>query len=200
MPSPAGFVMPADVAGSDGEKSLIPRDVEPSASEEPELRRYYGLPNTDTASPNVDPPPVAPAERSPNANQEDADEPKSDDHDGDRRQPSRLGQRRNLLIRSGQRLKVGTETVPTGTARLRKAVVTEQVTVTVPVSHDEVRLVYEPITDDNGDAVAGEEITEQHQELGIVLHAERPVVTTTTAPVERVQGDHHGAVRTGSHR
>ena len=51
-----------------------------------------------------------------------------------------------------EQLRVGTEQVETGKARLRKYVVTEQETVTVPVSHEEVRVVSEPITeDDTGD-------------------------------------------------
>jgi len=49
------------------------------------------------------------------------------------------------LTRSEEQLHVGTEKVQTGRARLRKVVVTEQQTVTVPVTREEVRLVREPI-------------------------------------------------------
>ena len=64
--------------------------------------------------------------------------------------------------------------------------VTEQQQVTVPVSHEEVRLEREPITDANvGDAFEGAEITEAEHE--VTLHAERPVVSTETVPVERVR-------------
>ena len=69
--------------------------------------------------------------------------------------------------------------------RLRKYVVTENVTQTVPVSHEEVRLEREPITDANRDAsMSGPGITEEEQE--VTLHAERPVVEKETVPVERV--------------
>jgi hypothetical protein len=64
-------------------------------------------------------------------------------------------------------------------------VTSEQQTVTVPVSHEEVRLEREPITDQDRDRTSsGVELTEEQRE--IVLHAERPVVTTESVPVERV--------------
>ena len=47
---------------------------------------------------------------------------------------------RRRVTRSGEQLRVGTETVDAGKARLRKYVVTGQQTVTVPVSHEEVRI------------------------------------------------------------
>jgi len=65
-------------------------------------------------------------------------------------------------------------------------VVTENVTTTVPVSHEEVRLEREPVTDANRDAaLSGADITEDEHE--VQLHAERPVVTKETVPVERVR-------------
>jgi uncharacterized protein (TIGR02271 family) len=92
----------------------------------------------------------------------------------------------DAMTRSEERLRVGTETVQTGRARLRKYVVTEQQTVTVPVSHEEVRLEREPITDANvGDALSGPEISEEEHE--VVLTEERPVVAKETVPVERVR-------------
>ncbi len=88
--------------------------------------------------------------------------------------------------RSEERLRVGTETVETGRARLRKYIVTEQVTTTVPVSREEVRIVREPITDANRDAaLAGGDLTEEQHE--VILHAERPVVQKETVAVERVR-------------
>ena len=90
------------------------------------------------------------------------------------------------MTRSEEQLNVGTERVEAGRARLRKFVVTEQQTVTVPVSREEVRVEREPITDANrGDAVSGPEISEAEHE--VVLTAERPVVTTEAVPVERVR-------------
>ncbi len=92
----------------------------------------------------------------------------------------------DAMTRSEERLHVGTEKVQTGRARLRKYVVTEQQTVTVPVSREEVRLEREPITDANvGDALSGPEISEEEHE--VVLTEERPVIAKETVPVERVR-------------
>ena len=94
----------------------------------------------------------------------------------------------DAMTRSEERLHVGTERVATGRARLRKYVVTEQQTVTVPVTHEEVRLEREPITDANiGDAMAGPAISEEEHE--VILTEERPVVAKETVPVERVRLD-----------
>lgn len=94
----------------------------------------------------------------------------------------------DAMTRSEEQVTVGTAAQETGRARLRKYVVTEQVTQTVPVSHEEVRLEREPITDGNvGDATAGPSISEEEHE--VVLHAEVPVVQKETVPVERVRLD-----------
>jgi len=90
------------------------------------------------------------------------------------------------MTRSEERVRVGTQQVETGTARLRKRIISEQQTVRVPVSHDEVRVVREPITDANaGAALAGPELSEEEHE--VVLRQEKPVVTKETVPVERVR-------------
>jgi uncharacterized protein (TIGR02271 family) len=90
------------------------------------------------------------------------------------------------MTRSEERLHVGTEKVEAGRARLRKYVVTENVTQTVPVSHEEVRLEREPVTDANrGVATSGSDISEEEHE--VTLRAERPVVNKETVPVERVR-------------
>jgi uncharacterized protein (TIGR02271 family) len=92
----------------------------------------------------------------------------------------------DAMTRSEERLHVGTEQVETGRARLRKYVVTENVTQTVPVSHEEVRLEREPITDANVDqALDGPAISEEEHE--VTLRAERPVIEKETVPVERVR-------------
>ncbi|MEU8664873.1 PRC and DUF2382 domain-containing protein [Actinoplanes philippinensis] len=94
--------------------------------------------------------------------------------------------RDDAMTRSEERLDVGTRTEEIGRARLRKYVVTEQQQITVPVSHEEVRIEREPITDANrAAAYAGPDITESDHE--VTLHAERPVVRTETVPVERVR-------------
>lgn len=90
------------------------------------------------------------------------------------------------MTRSEERLNVGTEKQATGRARLRKYITTENVTTTVPVQREEVRLEREPITDANaGDAMSGAELTESEHE--VTLHEERPVVQKETVPVERVR-------------
>jgi uncharacterized protein (TIGR02271 family) len=92
----------------------------------------------------------------------------------------------SAMTRSEEQVNVGTQRVEAGRARLRKFVVTENVTQTVPVSREEVRLEREPITDANiGNALDGPAISEEEHE--VVLHAERPVVTTEAVPVERVR-------------
>jgi len=94
----------------------------------------------------------------------------------------------DAMTRSEEHLNVGTQRVEKGRARLRKYVVTENVTQTVPVSHEEVRLEREPITDANvGNALDGPAISEEEHE--VVLHAERPVVAKEAVPVERVRLD-----------
>jgi len=92
----------------------------------------------------------------------------------------------DAMTRSEEHLRVGTEKVEAGRAKLRKYVVTEQQSVEVPVSREEVRVEREPITDANrADSRSGPEITEDEYE--VVLHEERPVVATEAVPVERVR-------------
>ncbi|WP_299166552.1 PRC and DUF2382 domain-containing protein [uncultured Arthrobacter sp.] len=94
----------------------------------------------------------------------------------------------NAMTRSEEQLRVGTESREAGRARLRKFVVTENVTETVPVQREEVRIEREPITDANrGDAMDGPAISEEEHE--VTLHEERPVVEKEAVPVERVRLD-----------
>jgi uncharacterized protein (TIGR02271 family) len=94
----------------------------------------------------------------------------------------------DAMTRSEERLNVGTRSEEIGRARLRKYVVTENVTETVPVEREEVRLEREPITDANvGNALDGPAISEEEHE--VTLHAERPVVEKEAVPVERVRMD-----------
>ncbi|WP_431032468.1 PRC and DUF2382 domain-containing protein [Streptomyces sp. P6-2-1] len=86
------------------------------------------------------------------------------------------------MILSEERLRVGTQEEESGRARLHKVVVTENVTTTIPVSHEEARLVREPIREgDSVDASIGEENAE------VTLHAERPVIRKEAVAVERVR-------------
>lgn len=92
----------------------------------------------------------------------------------------------DAMTRSEQRVRAGTERTEAGRARLRKHVVTHTEQVEVPVSHEEVRLEREPITEANrGAALDGPELSEEEHE--IVLNEERPVVQKETVPVERVR-------------
>ena len=94
----------------------------------------------------------------------------------------------DAMTRSEEELAVGTQRRETGRARLRKWVETENVTETVPVRREEVRLEREPITDANRDAALdGPEITEEEHE--VTLHTEEPVVEKRTVPKERVRLD-----------
>jgi len=94
----------------------------------------------------------------------------------------------DAMTRSEERLSVGTERVQAGTARLRKRIVSETQTTTVPVSHEEVRIEREPITDANvGNALDGPNLSEEVHEVTIT--GERAVVAKETVPVERVRLD-----------
>ena len=144
----------------------VDEDGHLSEQDEAELYRYYGLSaGADTTTTTNDA--SVGYERSAG---HDTSGPNTDD----------------AMTRSEEHLVAGTQTTETGRARLRKYVVTETEQVSVPVSHEEVRLEREPITDANrGAAYSGGEITEEEHE--VTLHAERPVVGTETDAVERVR-------------
>ena len=91
----------------------------------------------------------------------------------------------DYLTQSEEQLHVGTEKVQAGRARLRKFVVTEQQTVTVPVTREEVRVVREPVAP--GDTVDDVSIGEAAAD--VVLTEERVVVNKETVPVEKVRLD-----------
>jgi uncharacterized protein (TIGR02271 family) len=92
----------------------------------------------------------------------------------------------DAMTLSEERVNVGTQRREAGRARLRKYVVTENVTQTVPVTREEVVVEREPITDANrGNATSGPDISEEEHE--VVLHEETPVVEKTVEPVERVR-------------
>ena len=92
----------------------------------------------------------------------------------------------DAMTRSEERLVVGTRSEGERKARLRKYVVTENVSETVPVTREEVTLEREPITDANvGNAMDGPAISEEEHE--VTLHNERPVVEKEAVPVERVR-------------
>jgi uncharacterized protein (TIGR02271 family) len=101
------------------------------------------------------------------------------------------------MTRSEERLQVGTERVATTRARIVKYVVTEDVTITVPIRREEIRVEQVPI-DAVDDGLAGESLLPPGEAATapipgsglpdeIVLHTERPVVTIEVVPVERVR-------------
>ena len=101
--------------------------------------------------------------------------PGPDPAGGDARASAGTGD--DAMTRSEERLVVETRREPVERLRLRKYLVTEERQVTIPVTREEVRVERIPDGEpaDEGD---GTEVT---------LHAERPVVTTETVPVERVR-------------
>ncbi|GAA2721560.1 PRC and DUF2382 domain-containing protein [Cellulomonas aerilata] len=174
------IVVPHDKATVKGAPRVADANGHLSETEEAELFRYYGLDyttGTETTTAGYDTTTAGTTAGVSDVNQHgtvghDTSGPTTD----------------NAMTRSEEQLHVGTERVATGRARLRKYVVSEQQTVSVPVSHEEVRLEREPITDANvGNALDGPAISEEEHE--VVLTEERPVVAKETVPVERVRLD-----------
>jgi uncharacterized protein (TIGR02271 family) len=145
-------------------------DAEPdgrlSQEEEARLYRHYGMEYSEDWSPS------GLSEGGGQTTGRDTSGPTTDD----------------AMTRSEEELHVGTERREAGRVRLRKYVVTEEETRTVPVSHEEVRIEREPITDANVDAaLSGPEISDEEHE--VVLHKEEPVVAKKVVPKERVRLD-----------
>ncbi len=92
------------------------------------------------------------------------------------------------VIRREEELRVGKERVATGRMRLRKNVVTEEKTVTVPVEREEYTLEREPIADGDRGGRLGED------EIEVTTYEERPVVQKDVVDKERV-GLHKDTVR-----
>jgi uncharacterized protein (TIGR02271 family) len=157
-----------------------------SQDEEAELYRHYGLNYTEARSDSG-----LPAGTS----GQDID-PRDRDRDGvyGHVQDRAVGRDTSgpttdqAMTRSEEELRVGTRAREAGRVRLRKYVITEQVTRTVPVQREEVRLEREPITDANIDAAtSGPDISEEEHE--VTLHEETPVVEKRVVPRERVRLD-----------
>jgi len=90
------------------------------------------------------------------------------------------------ITRSEEELRVGSTEREAGRVRLKKYVVEDEVTQTVPVRREEVRIEREPITDANlGDATSGPAISEQEHE--VTLHAEEVVAQKRVVPKERIR-------------
>lgn len=91
------------------------------------------------------------------------------------------------LVRSEERLLVGTERVEAGRARLRKHVVTETLTRTVPVSHEQLRISRDPVPAGTAAQAGVSGLSELEHEF--LLVAEQPVVQKAVVPVERITLD-----------
>jgi uncharacterized protein (TIGR02271 family) len=156
----------------------VEEDGELSESEEQRLFEYYDVPYTSQGSTT--------AQGAPDTGQGTADYTNTDrDQVGhDTSGPTTD----DAMRRSEEELRVGTRQRETGRARLRKYVVTENVTTTVPVSHEEVRIEREPITDANrGDAIDGPGISEEEHE--VVLHEDEIVTDKDVVAKERLRLD-----------
>jgi uncharacterized protein (TIGR02271 family) len=138
-----------------------------SVAEERRLFRHYGL---DYGAGHAGTPPQGPRGTS-DAGREASGQPGDD-----------------AMTRSEEELRVGTQTRERGRVRLRKYVTTEheQVTQTVPVRREKVRLEREPPAGADVDAATGgPEDTDPGPE--VVLHEEQPVVEKRVVPRERVR-------------
>src|SRR5687767_3362494 len=137
-------------------------------SEEANLYRYYGMEYAESGSG----PETSRSDTTAGTSGRDVSGPTTDD----------------AMTRSEEELKVGTTERESGRVRLRKYVVTDEVTETVPVRREEVRLEREPITDANvEDARSGPAISSEEHE--VVLHEEEPVAEKRAVPKERVRLD-----------
>lgn len=89
------------------------------------------------------------------------------------------------MIRSEERLSVGAEIVPVARVRLRKYLVTEEQTFTVPVTREEIELDYDELPTakqvPDGAGPLSDDIVE------VVRYEERVVVTKQVVAVERLR-------------
>jgi uncharacterized protein (TIGR02271 family) len=161
-------------------------DGELSEQEEGRLFEHYGVPYTRQGSVTAQGLPADGGNYAAGlaAGRNDAEESAAGHSDAEGRDSSGPTTDQ-AMTRSEEELRIGTTERESGRARLRKYVVTDQVTKTVPVQREEVRLEREPITDQNvGQAMDGPEISEEEHE--VVLHEEEPVVEKRAVPQERV--------------
>jgi uncharacterized protein (TIGR02271 family) len=144
-----------------------------SEQEEQELYRHYGMDYAGSSGSGISGGGTLRDDvRDPNAVGRDTSGPTTND----------------AMTRSEEELRVGTRERESGRVRLRKYIVEDEVTQTVPVRREEVRIEREPITDANvGDAMDGPAISEEEHE--VVLHEEETVVEKRTVPKERVRLD-----------
>jgi uncharacterized protein (TIGR02271 family) len=92
------------------------------------------------------------------------------------------------MTRSEEQLRVATERYAAKRVRVVKYVVTEEVQITVPIRREEIRIEEIPL-DDGAPVPTGalDPVGTGGLPETIVLHTERPVVSTEVVPVERVR-------------
>ncbi|MHA7280920.1 PRC and DUF2382 domain-containing protein [Arthrobacter sp. MDT2-2] len=88
------------------------------------------------------------------------------------------------VVRSEERLRVGTEQYEAARVRLRKYVVTEEATMTVPLKREELRIEVEPIS--SPVRLEAEGVPFQEESVELVAREELAVLSKETVPVERV--------------
>jgi uncharacterized protein (TIGR02271 family) len=172
-PSGDGVSVPFDKS-TVKESPKIDPDGQLSQPEEAELYRHYGMDYSETGSgsglPDADSTRTSTGEDS--GPGRDTSGPNTD----------------SAMTRSEEELHVGTADREAGRVRLRKYVVEDEVTQTVPVRREEVRVEREPITDSNVDAASsGPEISSEEHE--VVLREEDVVTEKRAVPKERVRLD-----------
>src|SRR4051812_5849717 len=164
----------------------IDPDGELSQQQESELYRHYGLDYSETRSDSGLP------EGGAGAGTTGTADTRTDTHRTD--EAGTVGHDTSgpttdqAMTRSEEELHVGKTQHETGRARLRKYVVEDEVTQTVPVQREEVRIEREPITDANaGEAMDGPAISDEEHE--VVLHEEEVVAEKRAVPKERIRMD-----------
>jgi len=177
--------VPLQGASQDGDTLQVPYDkaqvkdapkVDPdgelSQEQESELYAHYGLDYSKSRSDSGLPEGGAGASTGTDTAGRETSGPTTDD----------------AMTRSEEELHVGTTQQEAGRTRLRKYVVEDEVTQTVPVKREEVRIEREPITDANADAATdGPAISEEEHE--VVLHEEEVVTEKRAVPKERIHVD-----------
>jgi uncharacterized protein (TIGR02271 family) len=201
--------VPLDEATQDGEDLRVPytkafikdapnldADSHVDESQEDELYRYYGLQGggdrvRDGRDGRVDGRDAAAAGAAGTAagaaGTANTGDRRDDLRDGDARHRDDVaaagaarGDDANSVVRHEEEVNVGTERVQTGRARLRKHIVHDTETVTVPVEREEVEIVREPIADgEHGDRLSDEDVE-------VTLSEEHPVVEKDVVAKERV--------------
>lgn len=172
-----------------GEVKAAPRadpGSELGPEQERELYAHYGRP-TDAEAPDQEP--YEPTPQPTAVDSDDAYVPTASEDLPASLEPEGAdgADQDGSITRWEERLSVQTEQHETARVRLRKYVVTEEQTITVPVRREEVRLEREPIAEGDEAVVSASDHELGDAEYEIVLHEERPVVTTELHAVERVR-------------